>query len=163
MTSGTLYKRAAWWTRAVRSLGTVTGLFASGLSVGIPTVAAQSGDYRSAAAAPAAWQAFAGQLLSQFEQRLGADDKQARKFQDYLAQRDAGPDAPARTVVARTWIMPEGKVERIEFDGLDDSGIAFNLRALLVPENVGAPPPDMLQPLRLRLSLRPKEQAAEGK
>jgi hypothetical protein len=80
-----------------------------------------------------------------------------------MAEHDGGPDAPARTVVARTWIRPDGRVERLEFDGLDDSETTVSLRMLLMLENVGTPPPDMLQPLRLRLALRPKEQPAEGK
>jgi hypothetical protein len=153
--------RMVWWKRAVRSLGAMTGLIAVGAGTSI--AAAQDAGYRSAATAPASWQAFAKQLQGRFEQRLAADDADARKFQDYLAKRDAGPNAPPLTFVARTWILPDGKVERLEFDGLDDKEVAVNLRLLLTRDNVGAPPPDMLQPLRLRLSLRPKEQPAEVK
>ena len=113
--------------------------------------------------APASWQAFAKQLQGRFEQRIAADDAAARKFQDYMTKRDGGPNAPPLTFVARTWILPDGEVERLEFDGLDDKGIAVNLLMLLARDNVGAPPPDMLQPLRLRLSLRPKDQPAGEK
>ncbi len=124
---------------------------------------AQDAGYRSAATAPASWQAFAQQLQGRFEQRISADDNDARKFQDYLAKRDTGPNAPPLTFVAQPWILPDGKIARLEFDGLDDKEIAVNLRVLLTRDNVGAPPPDMLQPLRLRLSLRPKQQPPEGK
>lgn len=51
----------------------------------------------------------------------------------------------------------------IELDGFDDNQIAVHLLALLRCDNVGAPPPDMLQPSRLRLSLRSKEQTVEIK
>ena len=150
--------RMTSWKRAFRFLGAVTGLFAAATS-GV----AQDADYRSAATAPASWQAFAKQLQGRFEQRLAADDTDARKFQDYLAKRDAEPNTPPLTFVARTWILPDGKIERLEFDGLDDQEIAVNLRVLLTRDKVGVPPPDMLQPLRLRLSLRPEQQPPEGK
>lgn len=151
-------RRMTRWKRVLRSLGAVTGLFAA--SAGTSLVVAQEPGYRSAATAPAAWQAFAKQLQARFEQRLAADDAAARKFQDYMTKRDAGPNAPPLTFVARAWILPDGEVERLEFDGLDDKEIAVNLRLLLARDNVGGPPPDMLQPLRLRLSLRQKEQPA---
>lgn len=149
--------------RAFRSLGAVIGLFAVGLCAGTSAVPAQDTDYRSATTAPATWQAFAQQLQSQFVQRLAADDKEAHSFQEFMAQRDAGPNAPPLTFVARTWVLPDGKIERLEFDGLDDKDVAVHLRTLLTRDNVGVPPPDMLQPLRLRLSLRPKEPPAENK
>ncbi|WP_213773061.1 hypothetical protein [Bradyrhizobium sp. dw_78] len=152
----------AWWRRALRSLGAVTGLFAA-VGAGTSAAVAQDVGYRSAATAPAAWQAFAKQLQGRFEQRLAADDKDARSFQQYIAKRGTESNAPPLTFVARTWVLPDGKVERLEFDGLDDDQIAVHLRALLTRDNVGTPPTDMLQPLRLRLALRPKEQPAGGK
>ncbi|WP_426425313.1 hypothetical protein [Bradyrhizobium genosp. A] len=124
---------------------------------------AQQTEYRPASAAPAAWQAFAKLLLGEFEHRLAGDDEEARKFRDYMMKRDGGPEASAQRVIARTWIRPDGRIERIEFDGLDDSAIAATLRALLGRGDVGVPPADMLQPLRLRLSPRPKEQPAGDK
>jgi len=154
--------RTVWWKGTFRSLGAVTGLFAA-VGAGTSSAAAQGAGYRSAATAPASWQVFAKQLQGRFERRLAADDKDPRSFQDYLAKREAGANAPPLTFVARTWVLPDGKVERIEFDGLDDQEIAVHLRTLLTRDNVGTPPVDMLQPLRLRLSLRPKEQPAEGK
>ncbi len=125
--------------------------------------APQDTGYRSAATAPASWQAFARQLQGRFEQRLAADDNDARSFQDDLAKRDAGANAPPLTFVVRAWVLPDGEVERLEFDGLDDKEIAVHLQVLLTRDNVGPPPLDMLQPLRFRLSIRPKEQPVGGK
>ncbi len=155
-------RHMVWWKRAFRSLGAATGLIAT-VGAGASVAAAQDAGYRSAATAPEAWQAFAKQLQGRLEQRLAADDKDARKLQEHLAKRDAEANAPPLTFVARTWILPDGKIERLEFDGLDDKEIAVNLRVLLASDNVGTPPPDMLQPLRLRLSLRPKQQRPEGR
>ena len=149
--------QTGWWRRVLRSLGAVAGSVAvAGASAS--GASAQDAAYRAAATAPMSWQAFAGQLQSRFEGRLAADDEDARAFHDYLAKREGAPNARPLTFVARTWILPDGKVERLEFDGLDDKEIAVHLRALLTRDSVRAPPPDMLQPLRLRLSLRSKEQ-----
>ncbi len=63
-------------------------------------------------------------------------------------------DASAISLRMRVWMGASGSVERIEFDGLADPDAAVDLRALLMPVQVSAPPPDMLQPLRMRLSLR---------
>ncbi len=154
--------RPALWRQAFRSLSAVTGLFAAVWTVTSGAVAQDAG-YRSAATAPAAWQAFARQLQGRFEQRLAGDDKDARSFQEDMSKRVAEVDAPPLTFVARTWIQPDGRIERLEFDGLADKRIAERLRALLTRDTVDTPPSDMLQPLRLRLSLRPKEPAAESR
>jgi hypothetical protein len=142
-----------WWKRIIRSLGAVTGLFVAA-GAGSSAATAQESGYRSASAAPASWQEFSKQLQTRFQQRLGADDEGTRKFWDEVAKHTTdGSAAPLKPKV-RVWILPDGKVERLEFDGLDGEVIAVKLRALLMSSDVGAPPPDMLQPLHLRLSLK---------
>ena len=153
--------RAGRWTRLSRWLGAVTGLLGAGLATGTASVTAQQSDYRAAAAAPAAWQQFAKQLQDRFQQRLAVDDEGTRRFQDDMTKRAAAAKAAPASVIARTWILPDGKIERIEFDGLD-STVAVNLRALLSRGDVGVPPSDMLQPVLLRLSLRPNSQPGQG-
>jgi hypothetical protein len=64
--------------------------------------------------------------------------------------------------VLRTWVLADGSVNRVEFTGIDDRKAVDELRALLVDGNVGAPPPEMLQPLHLRLSLRAKQPSRQG-
>ncbi|WP_143199258.1 hypothetical protein [Bradyrhizobium sp. NAS80.1] len=124
---------------------------------------AQEADYRSAASAPSSWQSFAGGLQGRLQQRLAGNDADARAFQDYMRKYEPGSSASPMKFVARIWILPDGRIERLEFDGLEDKEIAVHLRALLTRDNVGAPPEDMLQPLRLRLSLRPNERPAGDK
>jgi hypothetical protein len=145
-------RRTVWWKRGFRSFGAVTGLFAA-VSAGTSVAAAQDTGYRSAATAPAAWQTFAKQVQTRFQQRLAADDEGARKFRDYLEKRVGEGSATPLKPIVRVWVLPDGKLERLEFDGLDDDDAAVNLRAILM-HDVGAPPPDMLQPLHLRLSLQ---------
>lgn len=151
----------AWHVRFLRSFGVASSSLIAACANS--TALAQEVDYRPVASAPAVWGAFAQQLQRRFEARLAADDNQARAFQDRLKERDARKDTPPLTFAARVWILPDGTIGRLDFDGLDDTEIAIHLRALLAGDNVGPPPSDMLQPLRLRLSARPKEQPAGGR
>jgi hypothetical protein len=150
-----------WW-RIFRSAAASAGLLAAGVGAEAAPAAVDNGSYRSATAAPETWQAFAKQLQGQVEQRLAGDDERARRFQDYLTRRSQQADAPPLTVALRTWVLADGKLDRVEFDGIDDPAAIEDLRALLVDGNVGAPPPEMLQPLHLRLSLRAKDPSRQG-
>jgi hypothetical protein len=154
--------RARSLAHRLRRTGAACGILI-GVGLVAPVALAQNAEFRSADSAPAVWQNFAMGLQNRFNQRLAADDKDVHQFGDELTKRYAGTGAEPRTFVARTWISPGGKIERLEFDGLDDKEVAAKLRALLTRDNVGAPPPDMLQPLRLRLSLQLKAQSASDK
>lgn len=155
--------RATWWNRIAGALAAAAGLLAAGAGVDASPVAAERSDYRSADAAPPAWQAFARQLKEKIEQRLAADDERARQFQDYLGSRDTGGDAPPVTFLLRAWISSDGQVHRVELEGLSDPKASVELRALLTGRNFGAPPPEMLQPLHLRFSLRATDRLQQGK
>ncbi len=147
-------RRMSLWSRVFRSLGAVTGLFVAASAV--PSIASGQGTaYRSAATAPPSWQTFAKELQGRFQQRLAVDDDGARRMQDAMVQHEKQSQ---EVLVVRTWVLPNGKIERLEFDGLDDADVAVNLRALLSGIAVGVPPMDMLQPLHLRLSLRASDQ-----
>jgi hypothetical protein len=154
--------RRHWRSWLVRFIGAATGLLAADLETATSSAAAQESAYRPAAAAPAAWQEYAKGLQCRFQQQLAANDDVARRFQDYMTKRAAGADAAPAPLVVRTWVQSDGKITRIEFDGLDDDEVAVSLRALLSGGDAGPPPLDMLQPLRLRLSLRPKDQPGQG-
>jgi hypothetical protein len=154
--------RAAWRRTLLWSLRAALSLVVCGPAAGPSNVLAQGTDYRPATAAPAAWQEFAKQLQSRFQQWLAADDERARRLQDHLARQGDRTGALVLSLVVRSWIRSDGTVDRVEFDDIDDQKIAAGLQALLVAGNVGAPPPDMLQPLHLRLSLRPNEPQRQG-
>jgi hypothetical protein len=161
-TTGTRESRATWWKRIFRFVAATAGLLAAGMGAEASPIAVGNTNYRPASAAPSAWQAFARQLQGRVEQRLAGDDERARHFQDYLTSRSEGAGASPVTFVVRTWILADGQVHRVEFDGIDDADVVGGLRALLIGGNVGAPPPEMLQPLHLRLSLRAKDQPRQG-
>ena len=135
--------------RLLRLMASVAGLIPIIVAAG-PSAIAQNTDYKPAAEAPPAWRAFAAELQSRLQERLAADDDATRGVRGYLDQNSQN----SLSFIVRTWIAQNGKVERIEFDGIDDPAISMNLRALLSGASVSAPPPEMLQPLRLRLGLR---------
>jgi hypothetical protein len=145
------------WRALVGWIGAVTGLLGAGPSVAAPASdGAPASDYRPATAVPASWQTFARRLQSSFQERLAAEDDLADKFRDALAARPVAADA----LTLRAWILPTGQIERLEFDQLD-ALVAARLRVVLSQADVGAPPADMLQPVRLRLVLRPKTPPAQ--
>jgi hypothetical protein len=143
------------FARLLQRIGAACGIVAAGVGASTSRVSAQGVDYRAADTVPAAWQEFAKRLQARFQERLSADDEVARRFQDGMAKRTGDAATP---LGVRAWILPDGKIERIEVDGQKDDA-AMNLRVLLARGNVDAPPPDMLQPLHLRLRVQPKEQA----
>jgi hypothetical protein len=153
---------ASWWKRILRSLAATTGLLAAGAGVEASPVAVDGSSYRSAAAAPESWKVFSQQLRGQLEQKLEADDDRARHLQEFLVNRGRSTATPLALTV-RAWVMPDGKLQRVELDGIDDATVSAGLRDLLIAGSVGTPPPDMLQPLHLRLSLRATDQQQDVK
>jgi hypothetical protein len=152
-----------WHWGAVFGLtGAVTGLLgAAPRSALAAPPAMPPSDYRPAEAAPAAWQTFAQQLGSRFQEQLAADDV-AQELQEALAARAKAGNASTNTLTAQAWILPSGQIERVEFERID-ALLAARLRVLLSRVNVGAPPSDMLQPVHVRLLLRPKDQPGAGR
>ncbi len=145
------------WRALFGWIGALTGLVGGGPSTAAPASAdTPAGDYRPATAVPASWQAFARRLQSSFQERLASEDDLADKFRDALAARPAATDA----LTVRAWILPTGQIERLEFDQLDPL-VAARLRVVLSHGDVGVPPADMLQPVRLRLVLRPQTPPAQ--
>ena len=148
-------RRGNWLKQALCSLGALAALF--GVGAAPDAAKAEGADFRPAAAVPESWRAFAVQLQNRFQERLASDDADVRLLQDYFSRRAANSGAGDVALTARTWILSDGRIELIEFDGLDDSEIKLRLRSVLARGNVGAPPADMLQPVHLRLSLRPHD------
>ena len=155
--------RVTWWKKIFRPVAAMAGLIVAGTDAKTAPVAVESGEYRSATTVPESWQVFARQLQQRFEQQLGADSGGARRIQDYLMRQAGGADAPALKLALRAWVLTDGKVSRIEVDGMDDAGMRVELRSLLMTGSVGVPPPAMLQPVHLRLSLRAKDRSPEAK
>ena len=117
---------------------------------------AQTLNYRAADAAPPSWAQFAKLVKYRFEEWISEDEAVANRFRGWLTEHTGKEDGPPATLVVRAWLNPDGTVERIAFAPLKDSRANDDLHTILMRGNVGeAPPPEMLQPLNLRFSLRP--------
>ena len=150
-------RRRGGWLWRLFSVGSLVALFGGHAGLAASDSSTPDTGYRPASGVPEAWRQFAGGLQRRFQERLAGSDADAQRVQDYFAGREAAGHLIA-ALVLQTWILDDGKVERVVFDGVDDGDVAASLRALLQRGDVGTPPPDMPQPLHLRLSLRPAPQ-----
>ncbi len=118
---------------------------------------ARSQEYREASKAPPHWTQFAKLVRYRFEDWMGADDEVCNRFRAYLREHRGKEDGPPQMLEVSTWLNPDGTVEKVTFPPLNNAQADADLRKILTRGNVGeAPPPEMLQPLRLRLLLNLK-------
>src|SRR5579864_2171330 len=132
---------------ARRWLGVAMGTLAVAFGVRTTSTAATEVADPSATEAPASWQHFAKRLQVAFQERLSSDNENAQRFRDAVAKldRDAG------ALVVRVWVLPDGKVERVELEGHSNDDALHELYGAVIGDSVGAAPPDMPQPLRMRM------------
>jgi hypothetical protein len=141
--------------RLAQRLATFLGL--AGAAAGLPgldpsSAAAQTAPYQSAGEAPAAWRDYAVQLRNHFVQQLVGNRKVAAKLANSMSHQNVGTAVPSGMVTLRAWVSPIGKVQRVEFDGIEGDAAA-ELRDLFTKDDVGVPPSGMLQPMQLRFLL----------
>ncbi|MDN7590349.1 YbaB/EbfC family DNA-binding protein [Burkholderia seminalis] len=140
---------ASGWLRGI--------VVACALVAGAAPAVAQTADV------PSTWIRY-GQLAGQqFQAWLEADGEAADRLHRYLEARvlNARADAPPPAIVVRAWIDATGAVTRVEFASLGDTDADATLRQLLTAGPLAEPPPpDMLQPLRVRLRLVPNPDAS---
>jgi len=132
----------------------------------------------SADAAPQAWVAYAQRVSERLQSALSGDAETAQRFGEFFdewvatdahtvppstvvsnggppSDSDALPaDGALPTLKVRVWLDRTGSVTRVEFDeaAIGDERAAADLRALLLQQSVGAPPPlAMKQPVVIRL------------
>ncbi len=117
----------------------------------------RSQEYRDASKAPPHWTQFAKLVRFRFEDWMGADDEVCNRFRAYLREHRGKEDGPPQMLEVRAWLNPDGTVEKVTFPALNNAQADADLRKILTRGNVGEPPPpEMLQPLRLRLTLNLK-------
>ena len=114
---------------------------------------------------PEAWLSYAQLAGGQFQGRLDGNSRAASVLHAYLEDRaeSATADTPRPEIVVRVWIDATGAVTHAEFDTLGQPAADAALRYLLTGSGPLSerPPSDMLQPLRLRLTLRPNPNAGD--
>src|SRR5579864_6937114 len=144
-------------SRRARTCWIAAAVCVAALSAVILPVPARAQEYREAGAAPPSWIQFAKRVKFRFEDWIGADDAVANRFRSYVREHAGKDDGPPRELEVRAWLNPDGTVERVTFASLKNAQADDDLRTILKRGNIGeAPPPEMLQPLKLRFSLNLK-------
>jgi hypothetical protein len=115
-------------------------------------------DYRKAGEVPSSWQQFSQLLKIRLEEWVKAETPTAQRFRDWGRASKGQPGGPPDSVVVRVWANPDGSISRVAFPSFDNAQADADFRALLLSGNLGqAPPPDMLQPVNLRIVLAFRE------
>lgn len=109
-------------------------------------------------AVPPAWQSYAGLVAHQFQAWLMADDETAYRLHKFLEDRTLNTAGkPLEQLLVNVWIDSEGRVSRLDFPSLGADQADEDLRRILSTSPLSEPPPpDMRQPLVLRLNLQLK-------
>ncbi|MFA7439975.1 MAG: hypothetical protein WCZ66_03300 [Sphingomonadaceae bacterium] len=147
-----LIARAARWTAALL-----------GACVAATTpVAAQS---VAPAQAPAEWIAYAEAATASVTALLQADSEPAVRLRAYLDATRSAPDQPTAPLVLKIWVDANGAVSRIDYPPFAHAQANADLRGLIVGAALpGAPPKDMLLPMRIAVQLdaRPTQPLPPG-
>jgi len=121
--------------------------------------------YAATTDVPSSWVAYAQLVGQKFQTWIESDDADAARFQQYLDARMTVRNAdslPMPTILIQAWIGPDGRVADVRFDSLGDAQADATLRELLTTHSISsAPPRDMRQPLRVRLSIGPNPEAGQ--
>ncbi len=140
---------------ALRRLMTVFVSTGAALALASNGQAQQQSSFRPSAGVPKAWIEFAGDLRGKAETLLRSDDPLARRLQAALDEVRNDGDKQLLQVAVRVWIARDGRVERVYFGSISET-IDPDLKSLLLRVATAAPPADMLQPVHLKLSLKPR-------
>ncbi|QUS42280.1 hypothetical protein RPMA_06070 [Tardiphaga alba] len=125
------------------------------ITIAATPVVAQGLDYRSPDAAPPAWGQFAKLVKYRFEEWIGADEAVANRFRGWLKETGGTANGAPDSLIVKAWLNPDGSVEKVSSAPLNDERANSDLRTVLTRGNIGeAPPPEMLQPINLRFSLK---------
>jgi hypothetical protein len=112
---------------------------------------------KTAAEAPLAWREFSTRLKAECEKALHGGDETARRLQAAVETlHGSSPEQAPLRVVVSIWVDGIGSIERVSFQPLSSEQATADLKTLLSRASPGPPPADMLQPVRLMLSLGPR-------
>ncbi|HEY3598842.1 MAG TPA: YbaB/EbfC family DNA-binding protein [Paraburkholderia sp.] len=135
------------------------------LVIGVSAIAWSIGGWAQSTGVPQPWVSYAQLVGRQFQAWLEADDDAANQLHAFLEDRILHPkgDAPPSAIVIRAWVGADGAVTTVAFDSLGDPKADAILRSLLTARPITEPPPpDMRQPLRVRLRLEANPDEGQG-
>lgn len=104
--------------------------------------------------APRAWVAYAQRVSQRFQSALDGSGEAAQRFHAFYEAKASDASALPPMMSVKTWLDARGQITRVEFTPRGSDEAEADLRALLVGQRLGAPPPrGMKQPVVVRLSL----------
>lgn len=107
-----------------------------------------------AANAPVEWVRYAQDATLAVTGLLESDSETATRLRAYLDATRAAPDQPTAPLILKLWVDGRGSVSRIDFAPFAHPEPNADLKSLIVGQAVaGAPPKDMLLPLRILIQL----------
>ena len=102
--------------------------------------------------APAAWVAYAHQVTTEIQARLGDGSPAAEGLAHYVASLPSSASGAPTEIDLRVWIDPAGIIDRITFEPFADDQANTDVTGLLRGLRLSrAPPPHLLLPIRLRV------------
>jgi hypothetical protein len=111
-------------------------------------------DFRNQSQVPPSWTKFSTHLRSELEVWVAAETAEAKQFRTWGKDNKGKANGPPESLVLRIWVNPDGSVAKASFPPLPDAAADRDLHAILqsgVLKEI--PPPDMPQPVVLRLRL----------
>ncbi len=112
---------------------------------------------------PPTWTQFAKLLRYRFEERLSSGDPISARFRVYLTAQAGASDGPPDIVIVSVWIRSDGAINRLAFEPFRDASATKDFITILAHGKIGeAPPPDMPQPVRLKINLKLRESNPGG-
>ncbi|MET4896568.1 hypothetical protein RN629_05255 [Sphingomonadaceae bacterium jetA1] len=121
---------------------------------GLVAAAPANGRVVDPATAPVEWVHYAQGATAVVMRLLKADNEVAVRLRAYLDQTRPAPGEPTAPLVLKLWIDRDGAVSRVDFTPFVHPEPNADLRSLIVGQKLdGAPPRNMLLPLRIAVQL----------
>lgn len=108
-----------------------------------------------AAAAPAEWLAYAETATAALTAWLEADTEAAARMRLRLDTTRPASDAPTPLMEVRIWIASDGRISRIIGPLPNDAEAEADMTLIAASAALPTPPANMLQPLRIGITLSP--------
>lgn len=133
-----------------------------GVLLGLCSVSAVEAQAQAPAsvAPPQSWIVYAGEVQAQVAALLASDEEAAARLRVGTMAAFPDLDNPPPPFVVNLWINPEGLISQARFQTSGVVDLDQALGRLLVGRRLASPPPNMTNPLRMRLRIEPDIESA---
>lgn len=124
------------------------------LGAGLAAAPAAQAQAVDPAAAPAEWVRYAETATAAVTQLLQAESEPATRLRAYLEQTRPAPDQKTPPLILKLWVDGAGRVSKVDFAPFVHPEPNQDLRSLIEGATLaGAPPRDILLPMRIAVEL----------